>query len=172
MNPTPEMIEAIAKAIEDIDPNFGDDSYPKAIAKAVLTAALALLPGEPVAEQWCVFENNEQSTSWTPVGYGDRAGWEAVAKRKPDEYRIVTRPLYTSPAPHLSVDREGLLEEARASMLRMEWAAEQLASTRNMEVYDAMIRAGQTDALLEFDNARRAARDTISKLEGSSHAEA
>lgn len=53
---------------------------------------------------------------------------------------------------------EAQLAAAREVIQRMEWASEQLAATRTMKVYDAMLEAGQADALLEMDNARRAAR--------------
>lgn len=52
-------------------------------------------------------------------------------------------------------------DELREALQRMEWSCEQLAATRTVEVYDAMIQSGQTDALLELDNARRAARQAL-----------
>ncbi|WP_267550302.1 hypothetical protein [Rhizobium rhizogenes] len=138
---------------------------------SILTAALALLPGEPVAWQWRqTYAGRWGIWNYCGLSATDVQKWRDLAEKLPNEVQV--RPLYTSPTPHLSVDREALLEEAREAMLRMEWAAEQLASTRSMEVYDAMIKGGQTDAMLEFDNARRAARAFLSKLEGSSNAKA
>ena len=60
-------------------------------------AALSIEQTEPVGEQWCAFEDGHQHTSWYPDGYGDRAGWQALAKRNPAKYQIVTRPLYAHP---------------------------------------------------------------------------
>ncbi|NTG86149.1 hypothetical protein G6L15_08320 [Agrobacterium rhizogenes] len=68
-----------------------------------LTAALALLPGEPVGV-----------TSTMPSASGF-----TFAAFKATDVPVGTR-LYTSPTPHLSVDREGLLEEARGVL---EWYA-------------------------------------------------
>jgi len=48
----------------------------------------------PAGEQWCAFEDGEQKTAWYPIECGDRAGWDAIAKRHPDKYQVVTRPVY------------------------------------------------------------------------------
>ncbi|TCL70598.1 hypothetical protein [Rhizobium sp. BK251] len=61
-------------------------------------AEAALRDAKPEIQQWCAHENGSQCTSWYPEGYGDRAGWDALAKRSPDKYQIVTRPLYVLPA--------------------------------------------------------------------------
>lgn len=52
---------------------------------------------DPIAWQWRALESGEPRTSWYPVGYGDMAGWQALAKRSPDKYRVETRPLFASP---------------------------------------------------------------------------
>jgi len=76
----------------------------RAGAVRAIAAALVDVPVEPVAKQWCAYEDGHQHTNWYPDGYGDRAGWEALAKRNPAKYQVVTRDLYTSPPlPH----REG-----------------------------------------------------------------
>jgi hypothetical protein len=48
----------------------------------------------------------------------------------------------------------------------MEYACEQLAATRSMKIYEAMIEGGQAQALLELDNARRAARVNLLRMSG------
>lgn len=53
----------------------------------------------PVGEQWRALEDGSPKTSWYYEKQGDRAGWEALAKRTPATYQIETRALYTSPAP-------------------------------------------------------------------------
>lgn len=52
-----------------------------------------------VGEQWRALEYGSPKTSWYYEKQGDRAGWEALAKREPTSYRIETRALYASPAP-------------------------------------------------------------------------
>jgi hypothetical protein len=66
--------------------------------------------------------------------------------------------LAARPSPSMEVER------LREALNRMEWACEQLAATRPISVYGAMIEAGQADALLELDNARRSARDALASL--------
>jgi hypothetical protein len=61
-------------------------------------ALSALVEDQPVAEQWCAYEDGHQTTSWYPAGYGDRVGWNALARRNPEKYQVVTRALYASPA--------------------------------------------------------------------------
>lgn len=86
-----------------------------------VASALVDVPAvEPVAKQWCAYEDGQQRTSWQPDGYGDRAGWEALAKRNPAKYQVVTRDLSTSPP----LSREG--EDAKAEQY---WSTvEQLAN--------------------------------------------
>lgn len=55
-------------------------------------------------------------------------------------------------------DTAGLLREALA---RMEDCCEQLAATRSLEIYTAMIDGGQAQALIALDNARRNARGVL-----------
>jgi len=79
---------------------------------AKLAEALALVPGEPVAWQW---RQSYVGTwgNWNECGLlaADQQKWIDLAKKLPNEVQV--RPLYTSPARHLSVDREGPLEEAK-----------------------------------------------------------
>lgn len=51
----------------------------------------------------------------------------------------------------------------REALQQMEWACEQLAATRTQAIYTAMIDGGQTQELLELDNARRSARAALTK---------
>lgn len=55
-------------------------------------------------------------------------------------------------------ERCRVLEEALSGL---EWACDQLASTRTHEVYLAMIDSGQADALLSLDARRQAARAAL-----------
>lgn len=64
----------------------------------------------------------------------------------------------------LSVSHEALtaeVERLREALERLEAASEQLAATRTIAIYTAMIDGGQTNELLELDNARRAARAAL-----------
>ena len=60
-------------------------------------------------------------------------------------------------------ERCRVLEEALSGL---EWACDQLASTRTHEVYLAMIDSGQADALLSLDARRQAARAVLAQKEG------
>jgi hypothetical protein len=51
--------------------------------------------------------------------------------------------------------------QLREALLGLEHACEQLASTRSLEIYSAMIDGGQTQELIELDNARRRARTLL-----------
>lgn len=99
-----EQIQELAKTIlAQLYPEVDDEGrpylpYPESLETILrLSAALSIEQTEPVGEQWCAFEDGHQHTSWYPDGYGDRAGWEALAKRNPVKYQIVTRPLYAHP---------------------------------------------------------------------------
>ncbi|UNK39328.1 Lar family restriction alleviation protein [Shinella sp. H4-D48] len=81
-----EAVEEDAKAAAQAD-------YEQRIRSALVDVPAV----EPVAKQWCAYENGQQHTSWYPDGYGDRAGWEALAKRNPEKYQIVTRDLFAHP---------------------------------------------------------------------------
>lgn len=113
-----------------------------AIAKGALSSslearehphsALVDVPAEPVAKQWCAYEDGHQYTSWYPDGYGDRAGWEALAKRNPTKYQVATRALYTSPP----LSREG--EDTAEVIAALEfvalwaWREDPPAAARNL----------------------------------------
>ena len=56
--------------------------------------------------------------------------------------------------------RETRLEQA---LSRLEAANDTLCTGRSQAAYDQMIADGQTDALIELDNARREARAALSK---------
>ena len=60
---------------------------------------------------------------------------------------------------------EAKLARAVEGLQRMEWACEQLASTRSSAAYEQMISDGQAQELLELDNARREARQTLAALQ-------
>lgn len=60
-------------------------------------------------------------------------------------------------------ERCRVLEEALSGL---EWACDQLASTRTHEVYLAMIDSGQADALLSLDARRQAARAVLAQKGG------
>lgn len=60
-------------------------------------------------------------------------------------------------------ERCRVLEEALSGL---EWACDQLASTRTHEVYLAMIDGGQAYALLSLDSRRQAARAVLAQKEG------
>jgi hypothetical protein len=83
--------------------------------RAASVKAGEVVAGEPVAHQWCVYEETWQKTGWEFDGNGDRAGWEALAKRMPTTYRIVTRPLYATPTASVGAMREALTDVATVS---------------------------------------------------------
>jgi hypothetical protein len=65
-----------------------------------IEVSLEILDGqetESVGEQWRAIEDGAPKTSWCPVGYGDEAGWRAIANRHPDKYQIQTRPVFAHP---------------------------------------------------------------------------
>jgi len=62
-----------------------------------------------------------------------------------------------------ATEAERKLAEAREIIQHLEWSCEQLAATRSQAAYDQMMSDGQAQALLELDNARRAARTFLSK---------
>lgn len=72
-----------------------------------------------------------------------------------------------SPQPRAAIETSQDLaaenERLRAALERMECCCEQLAATRSMEIYTAMIDGGQAQALLELDNARREARAALER---------
>lgn len=51
--------------------------------------------------------------------------------------------------------------ELRQALHDLEAANEALAATRSQEVYDQMIADGQSDLLVNLDNARRRARTLL-----------
>lgn len=55
----------------------------------------------------------------------------------------------------------GEVESLREALKGLEWSCEQLAATRDVATYEAMIANGQADATIALDNARRVARDAI-----------
>lgn len=71
---------------------------------------------EPVAQQWAVFENGLQKTSWTPAGYGDEAGWAEVSKRY-EFFSVEYRPLVTlSSAQSAIAERDARIAELEAKL--------------------------------------------------------
>lgn len=52
---------------------------------------------EPVAWQWRAYEGGGAVTDWHNWDWGDRRGWEAIAKRDPGKYEVRSRPLYAHP---------------------------------------------------------------------------
>ena len=81
-----------------------------------------------------------------------------------------TRLIAAAPDMHEAADaitalseRCRVLEEALSGL---EWACDQLASTRTHEVYLAMIDSGQADALLSLDARRQAARAALAQKGG------
>jgi hypothetical protein len=119
---------------------------------SALTAALALVPGEPVGE-----------TGEMP----GRNGGFTMAAFKASDVPVSTK-LYTFPTPHPSVDRDALLEEARAAIKPFAKWAHRLAGDHSDEtvviagpshIWEVKITAGQFRALTAF----------LLKLEGSSH---
>ncbi|QRY69155.1 hypothetical protein JVX98_13100 [Ensifer sp. PDNC004] len=96
-------IDALAQEIRRVDGNhsLGHGALAEALAPFIAALSRAIDPKvevEAVAEQWCAYEDGHQYTGWMPTGYGDRSGWEALARRNPSKYQIVTRPLYASPS--------------------------------------------------------------------------
>lgn len=61
----------------------------------------------PVAQQWAVFENGLQKTSWTPAGYGDEAGWAEVSKRY-EFFSVEYRTLVTLSSAQSAIEAERL----------------------------------------------------------------
>lgn len=61
----------------------------------------------------------------------------------------------------LIAQRAALVEAVQG----LEWSCEQLAATRDMATYDAMIAAGQADAMIALDNARRTARALLTSIQ-------
>ena len=61
--------------------------------------------------------------------------------------------------------------EARlvGALRNLENANDRACGARPQKVYDAMIAAGMTDALIELDDARREARATLAALKDRSH---
>lgn len=47
----------------------------------------------PIAWQWRALEDGEPRTDWKDPEIGDRAGWEALAKRNPEKYATERRDL-------------------------------------------------------------------------------
>jgi hypothetical protein len=141
-------------------------------AESKLAEALALAPGEPVAWQW------RQSYSgiwgnWNDCGLlaVDQQRWIDLAKKLQNEVQV--RPLYTSPTPHPSVDRDALLEEARRVIEPFQRLA---ASVFRVDEDGREMNATKADdrPLWGFDNTNitygdlRAVRSFLSKLEAKS----
>ena len=61
--------------------------------------------------------------------------------------------------------------EARlvGALRNLENANDRACGARPQKVYDAMIAAGMTDALIELDDARREARATLAALKDRTH---
>ena len=84
-----------------------------------------------------------------------------------DQVRQNVRLIAAAPDMHEAIialsERCRVLEEALSGL---EWACDQLASTRTHEVYLAMIDSGQADALLSLDARRQAARAVLAQKGG------
>lgn len=204
MNPKPEKILSMIGQYWDIAYQQGSEGRTTdneaGDAQRVLseiTAALALLPGEPVAVMWVDSTGCEHVTTDVDRGKVAAAAWGYDVSH-----------LYTSPTPHPSLDREGLLEEARAenAELRQRLATaynvkaecnddanaerrrrietEVLLEEARMVLELAQALANQIRAVLYHLNGQAysstltamnafdAANLRLSKLEGSSHAKA
>lgn len=97
MNPTTEMIEAARKAYVTELPETA--LYPSEFAmRAALTAAIALIPGEPVAWQWRQTYAGRWG-NWNDCGLSttDVQKWRDLAEKLSNEVQV--RPLYAAPAP-------------------------------------------------------------------------
>lgn len=82
---------------------------------------------------------------------------EAKAAAQADYERCI-RSAINTPA----VDtKDAEIARLREALQGLEWACEQLAATRSIEIYTAMIDGGQTDALLSLDARRHAARAAL-----------
>ena len=85
-----------------------------------------------------------------------------------DQVRQNVRLIAAAPDMHEAItalsERCRVLEEALSGL---EWACDQLASTRTHEVYLAMIDSGQADALLSLDARRQAARAVLAQEGGA-----
>lgn len=57
--------------------------------------------------------------------------------------------------------KDAEIAKLREALSGLEWACEQLAATRSMEVYTAMIDGGQAETLLSLDARRKAARAVL-----------
>ncbi|MDK4720086.1 hypothetical protein PH552_12100 [Rhizobium sp. CNPSo 3968] len=91
MSPTPEMIEAVAAKFR---PMFSEEMA-EGLATEVLTAALALLPGGPVAH--IVTQPNGKQRVTLATQYDPMASSFWVGGEMPKGYSVT--PLYASPAP-------------------------------------------------------------------------
>jgi hypothetical protein len=111
----------------------------------VILSALALLPGKPVAWRYAV-----DDTSWDVTT--DRVKAEHLSKM------VQVQPLYISPTPHPSVDRDGLLEEMRRVIEPFARGSIDISATAVIVGYP------ETRAALD------AARSFLSKLEAYSNA--
>lgn len=90
MIPTPEMIEAAIDAYRE--GTYLDDERVFASVNAIVTAALALIPGEPV--RWEVAETLPSGTiRWQVVEH------EHHARKLAEKLQAGVRPLYAAPAP-------------------------------------------------------------------------
>ncbi len=148
---TPEMIEAILRRHIKVDATGLSPSVASAFIVGIEdasreVAALPFLPGEPVAWLWEHPSYGKELMFKEPRATIDAGGW-------------TVRPLYTSPTPHLSLDREGLLEEAREILDKIAYLTELKPPKGNW---------GDAVRELVYDKASA----FISKLEGSSHAKA
>ncbi|MFJ6322314.1 MULTISPECIES: hypothetical protein [unclassified Rhizobium] len=153
-NVTPEMIEAACEAmaikvaqqdgveLTKAGYRHGAETRPdeheqmREYVRDAITAALALIPVEPIGEAGPMPGSN---------------GGFTMAAFKADDVPIGTK-LYS--APHLSLDREGLLEEARKTLA---------------DLVQGLVTDDE-EGLIEHVPQIVAARAFLSKLEGSSHA--
>lgn len=117
-------------------------------------------------------EPREFSINWEwqqskPHEYGQGVLLAEAAKWH-DELVADGMPTVASKLRTLVTDQAELIAQ-RAALVEavqgLEWACEQLAATRGMATYDAMIAAGQADAMIALDNARRTARALLSTIQ-------
>ena len=81
-------------------------------------------------------------------------------------------PTYVSPERAGEVIQSAFAErEARlvGALRNLENANDRACGARPQKVYDAMIAAGMTDALIELDDARREARAALAALKDRTH---
>lgn len=99
----------------------------------------------------------------------ERAGlWEELDVNASDLREVLALARQAEALQRENAEKDARIALLRESLLGFEHACEQLAATRSLEIYTAMIDGGQAREFLELDNARRRAR---ALLGGSENAE-